>query len=91
MKSATTNKIRKLLAIVLVTLLALTPLSLLSFAADDVDLSGATSFVFSDSSITVTEGSYTGYKVAGTALTINKAGTYVVSGSCANGTIVVKK
>lgn len=91
MKSATTNKIRKLLAIVLVTLLALTPLSLLSFAADDVDLSGATSFVFSDSSITVTEGNYTGYKVAGTALTINKAGTYVVSGSCANGTIVVKK
>ena len=91
MKSTPTNKIRKLLAIVLVTLLALTPLSLLSFAADDVDLSGATSFVFSDSSITVTEGSYTGYKVAGTALTINKAGTYVVSGSCANGTIVVKK
>ena len=87
----TTNKIRKLLAGVLVTLLALTPLSLLSFAADDADLSGATSFVFSDSAITVTEGSYTGYKTAGTALTINKAGTYVVSGACANGTIVVKK
>lgn len=91
MKSATTNKIRKLLAIVLVTLLALTPLSLLSFAADDVDLSGATRFVFSGSSITVTEGSYAGYKVDGTALTISKAGTYVVSGSCANGSIVVKK
>ncbi len=91
MKTATTNKIRKLLAIVLVSLLALTPLSLLSFAADDVDLSGATNFVFSDSSITVTEGSYTGYKAAGTALTINKAGTYIVSGSCANGSIVVKK
>ena len=55
------------------------------------DVSDATSFVFSDSGITVTEEAYSGYKISGTALTINKSGTYAVSGACANGTIVVKK
>ncbi len=59
-------------------------------AAADVD-ANATRFTFSDSGITVTEGAYTGYKVKNTALTINAAGTYLVSGSCGNGTIVVKK
>lgn len=55
------------------------------------DTSGATSFAFSNSGITVSEGSYSGYKVDGTALTIKDSGTYIVSGSCQNGTIVVKK
>ncbi len=72
----TTNKCKKALAVLLVTLLALTPLSLLSFAADSIDLSGATYFTFSDTD---------------NALTIKSAGTYVVSGTCSNGTIVVKK
>ena len=72
----TANKLKKALAVLLVTLLALTPLSLLSFAADSIDLSGATYYTFSDTN---------------NALTIKSAGTYVVSGSCANGTIVVKK
>ena len=70
------NKLKKALAVFLVTLLALTPLSLLSFAADSIDLSNATYFTFSDTN---------------NALTIKSAGTYVVSGTCANGTIVVKK
>ncbi len=74
MKTAT--KLKKALAILLVTLLALTPLSLLSFAADSIDLSGATYYTFSDTN---------------NALTIKSAGTYVVSGTCTNGTIVVKK
>ncbi|MCR4724767.1 MAG: carbohydrate-binding domain-containing protein [Clostridia bacterium] len=60
------------------------------FAAE-YDISGATSFVFTDSGITVSEGSYTGYKIDGTALTINGSGTYVVSGSCSDGSITVKK
>ena len=57
----------------------------------DYDLSGATSFVFSDSGIAVTEGSADGYKISGTDLTIQGAGTYVLSGSCADGTVTVKK
>jgi len=72
----TANKLKKALAVFLVTLLALTPLSLLSFAADSIDLSNATYYTFSDTN---------------NALTIKSAGTYVVSGTCSNGTIVVKK
>ncbi len=72
----TANQLKKALVVFLVTLLALTPLSLLSFAADSIDLSGATYFTFSDTN---------------NALTIKSAGTYVVSGTCTNGTIVVKK
>lgn len=55
------------------------------------ETTGATRFVFSDSGISTTEGDYTGYKVKNTALTINEAGTYTVSGSCADGSITVKK
>ena len=72
----TKTNLKKALAVLLVTLLALTPLSLLSFAADSIDLSGATYYTFSDTN---------------NALTIKSAGTYVVSGTCSNGTIVVKK
>ena len=72
----TKTNLKKALAVMLVTLLALTPLSLLSFAADSIDLSGATYYTFSDTN---------------NALTIKSAGTYVVSGTCSNGTIVVKK
>ena len=82
----------KLLAVVtaLVLLLMMTGLSFAAEAAD-YDAANATGFIFSDSGIAVTEGAYTGYKVKDTALTINDAGTYIVSGSCADGTIVVKK
>ena len=59
--------------------------------AASYDTAGATRFVFSDSGIDATDGDYTGYKVKGTALTINEAGTYTVSGSCADGSITVKK
>lgn len=54
-------------------------------------LDGATCFTFSDDSIAAEEGSYSGYKIDGTALTINDAGTYAVSGSCADGSITIKK
>ena len=57
----------------------------------DADLSNATRFEFSDSGIRVTEGAYDGYKIEGTALTIQGSGSYVVSGSCADGSITVKK
>ncbi|MBQ1589534.1 MAG: carbohydrate-binding domain-containing protein, partial [Oscillospiraceae bacterium] len=55
-------------------------------------------FTFSDSGITVTDGAgneiadYSAYaKVKGTALTINAPGSYVVTGSCADGSVSVKK
>ena len=86
-----TRTFQKVMAVLLTVLLALSATALVSFAADDYDLTGATRFVFSDSGIAVTAGDYTGYKVSGTALTINAAGTYGVSGACANGLIKVKK
>ena len=87
-----TKNINKATAVltVLVMVLTMTGLMLTTNAAS-YDTANATSFVFSDSGITVTEGAYTGYKVSGTALTLSGAGTYIVSGSCSNGTIVVKK
>ncbi|MBR1811436.1 MAG: carbohydrate-binding domain-containing protein [Clostridia bacterium] len=60
-------------------------------AAAAYDTANATTFVFSDSGITAAVGSYTGYKIDGTALTINGSGTYIVSGSCADGSIKIKK
>lgn len=60
-------------------------------SAAEYTASGATKFVFTDRVITVTEGNYTGYKIEGTELTINGAGTYIVSGSCSDGSIKVKK
>ena len=60
-------------------------------AAEEYDTAGAASFVFSDSGITAAEGDYGGCKIDGTALTIQDAGVYSVSGSCADGSIKVKK
>jgi|GEM_PF-5836303 len=48
-------------------------------------------FTFSDSEISVSDEGAEGYKISGTDLTINKEGTYVVTGSCSDGTISVKK
>lgn len=59
--------------------------------ASAANYSGATAFVFSDDGIAVTEGEATDYKISGTALTINAAGTYVLSGACADGSVKVKK
>lgn len=42
------------------------------------------------SSISAADGDYNGYSIEGTALTISAAGTYAVSGSCADGSITVK-
>ena len=49
-----------------------------------------TAFTFTDSGITV-EGSSDGYECSGTALTIDTAGTYLLSGSCADGSVIIKK
>lgn len=79
------------LAVALFLSLALMmPLASLAFAAE-YDSSGAVAFEFSDSGIQVTEGNNAGYQVDGTGLTLNKEGTYVVSGKCSDGSIAVKK
>ena len=51
----------------------------------------ATTFTFSDSEITAVNGDYTSYKINGTDLTINGEGTYLLDGSCSDGTVTVKK
>ncbi len=49
-----------------------------------------TAFTFTDSGITV-EGSSEGYECNGTVLTIDAAGTYLLSGSCTDGSVKIKK
>ncbi|MGN1443716.1 MAG: carbohydrate-binding domain-containing protein, partial [Acutalibacteraceae bacterium] len=71
----------------LAMILSLTP----SVFAEEFNLSGATEFEFSDSEIKMTQGSEKGYKIEGTALTISDKGTYVLSGSCSDGSVTVKK
>lgn len=61
-------------------------------AATTVALTGEkTALAFSDGGISVTSGSSNGFECEGTALTIDAAGTYVLSGSCADGSVKVKK
>ncbi len=75
----------------LITAAALT-VQLSSFATVFAENSGAsTKFSFSDEKILVTSGAYDGYKISGTDLTINSAGTYEISGVCSDGSITVKK
>lgn len=54
-------------------------------------LEDATVLAFTDSGITARDCSDTGYEIDGTALTIDSAGTYAVTGTCADGSITVKK
>ncbi|MBQ6985987.1 MAG: carbohydrate-binding domain-containing protein, partial [Oscillibacter sp.] len=50
----------------------------------------STTLTFSNSGVTAT-GSESGYKVEGTALTIQEAGVYTITGTCTEGSITVKK
>lgn len=87
-----TRKTNKLISVMLIMILVMAPIFIVSAsAAENYDAVNATKFVFSDSGIAVTEGSYTDYSIEGTSLSIKGAGTYIVSGSCKNGSIKVKK
>ena len=57
----------------------------------DYDEETATVFTFTDDGITAEDGDYTGYKIDGTNLSIKEAGVYVLTGSCADGSVTVKK
>lgn len=72
-------------------LLALLPARVWAAESTAYDTGGATAFTFTDIAITAKDGDYTGYDIDGTALTIEAAGTYIVSGSCQSGSITVKK
>ena len=58
-------------------------LSSISFASN--------TFTFSNNGVTVSNTNGSGYKIEGTSLTINEAGTYTITGSCSEGSIKVKK
>ena len=53
--------------------------------------SNSNTFTFTNSGITVSDTSGSGYKIEGTALTIDEAGTYTITGSCSEGSVKVKK
>lgn len=55
------------------------------------DTASNVTFTFTDSGVTAAGETDTGYEIDGTALTITSSGTYTVSGSCAGGSIKVKK
>ena len=57
----------------------------------EVSLEGATTLTFTDSGVAAVDGDYTGYAVEGTAVTIDGAGTYILTGTCGDGSVTVKK
>ena len=75
--------IRKILTIVMVLTMTAAFIPLGVRAAND-----SATFTFTDSGIS---GSVDGAEIDGTTLTITSAGTYTVTGSCSEGSIVVKK
>lgn len=65
--------------------ISLVNMTFTSYASDNVTLT------FSDSGIVSSDESASGYVIDGTDLTINAAGTYIITGSCTDGNISVKK
>ena len=83
---------KKLASGVVAAAMTLSLLPAAALAADsEYSTSGATGFAFTDSGIAAEDGSYTGYKISGTDLTIQDSGTYIVSGNCSDGSITIKK
>lgn len=87
--------IKKFLSLLLAVLLILSLAACSAQGGDktqsgDESYSADAAFTFSDSGIKAT-GSSDGYEIDGTHLAIKSAGTYSLSGSCADGSIEVKK
>lgn len=87
--------IKKLLSLLLAVLLTLSLAACSAQGGDktqtgDESYSADAAFTFSDSGITAT-GSGDGYEIDGTHLAIKSTGTYSLSGSCADGSVEVKK
>lgn len=60
-------------------------------SAQELINEGTTVFTFSDDSITVENGDTSTYKIENNELTIKSPGTYVLTGSCSDGGVKVKK
>ncbi len=70
----------------LVLVMIIVPISVMAS-----DSTNTNTFTFTDSSVTASDTDGSGYSISGTTLTISEAGTYTVTGSCSDGSIVVKK
>lgn len=81
---------RKFTAILLVVCMIMMAVGSVTCAAASYNTANATMVTFTDSGITA-KGSYSDYEIDGTEFTITGSGTYVFSGSCSDGNIVVKK
>lgn len=81
---------KKLLAALLASALAAGMLPTSACAASDYTTANATLVTLTDLSATA-KGKYTGCEIDGTDVSITAAGTYVFSGDCDNGSIMVKK
>ncbi len=81
---------RKFTAILLVICMIMMTIGSATCAAATYNTANATMVTFTDSEVTA-QGSYSDYEIAGTEFTITGSGTYVFSGSCSDGNIVVKK
>lgn len=88
---------KKLIAALLLTLLAVLPIINITASAEadtgsytaGMDLENAITFTFSENAIEASGSD--GFTIDGTALKIEESGTYVLTGSCADGSVTVKK
>ena len=81
---------RKFTAILLVVCMIMIAVGSAACAAATYNTANATMVTFTNSGVTA-KGSYSDYEIDGTEFTITGSGTYVFSGSCSDGSIVVKK
>ena len=82
-----TNRVRSMLVILFSMILAWGSLPALS-AAEEMNYP---TFTFSETGIAVSGASSSNYKITDTTLSINAPGTYVVTGDCSEGNIIIKK
>ena len=75
----------KSMMLICLLLMCIWGLSSISFASNE------NTFSFSNNGVTAKNDSGSGYKIEGTSLTINEAGTYIITGSCSEGSVKVKK
>ena len=76
---------KRLLSTFALTALFLTLCAVTASAANE------NAFTFTNDGVTASNAAGSGYKIEKTALTISEAGTYTITGTCADGSITVKK
>ena len=72
------------------------PVNVLTSYAADTDVSAlvqeaSATFTFADSGVSASSTSEDAYKIEGNDLTIKESGVYIITGSCSNGSVTVKK